>query len=143
MAAPYNLIEEKVEDAFSSMLGTAVTGATKIKGLVEDPGVFPALVIMADNARSAMDADPNGGNWIVDVKLSVLTEMNDSTRAAHSMIVGLLRDKIMTDDLIANLNAAGVTEFVADAWTLGPCQRGMQDGMRATTTQGELWCRTA
>lgn len=146
MPTYYNLIEEKAEDAFEAYIG-AITGVTVIKGLEEDAGVYPALLIVGREARPAQESDPTNGNWIVSLDFIVMSDMTSTTRATHRGYVGQLSDKLIVDDLESTMKTAisgVVSDFVPDLWTPGRRLRTINAaGKRVTTIQGELMCRSA
>lgn len=154
MPAPYNLIEEKAEDAFEAYInhlkGSDLNGVAIIKGLEEDAGTYPALLIVGSEASPAQDAAPENGNWIVSMEFSVLSDMVNTARAAHKGYVGVLSDMLIVDDLVthmANVIAATgslVSDFVPDLWTPGKRRRTINaQGKRVTIISGELMCRSA
>lgn len=153
MGTLYNLIEEKAEDAFEAYInhlkGTDLAGVAIIKGLEEDAGSYPALLIVGTEATPAQDIDPANGNWIVSMEFTVLSDMFDTTRAIHKGYVGALSDMLIVDDLVFHMaeviatTGSIVSDFVPDLWTPGKRRRTINaQGKRVTIIQGDLQCRS-
>lgn len=151
MAAPWHLIEEKVEDAFAAALLTEYGGTVAPSGLVTggdfdgyrllvgfglDEIVPPYISIIADESEPAESAlaIPTG-NQNVMVKLRVCSHFGDgATRSAHSAIAAKVKDFAYADNLAALLVAAGVTDFSVDYTFPQQTRRTVEDSMICTET---------
>ena len=158
MAAPWHLIEEKAEDAFVTALlteygGTRDTATGLISGGDLDAHYLfkgfdlldiktPFVAIVCDESEPAESGlEYATGNQRVKVSIQLQSEHNDATRTAHSAIAAKLRDFCYASNLVALLNAAGVTDFTATYTYPDKATRGVDDGRIITTIDLLISCR--
>lgn len=113
MSAPYNDIETKVEEAFSTVIAAAVTaeqlnGATVLTGLnAEDVTSGTRIVCECTRAKAV---NRQAGNWIASVSIVVRTKINPRPRSAilteHRSRTAYVRDVLLDTELAATLSDA-------------------------------------
>jgi len=148
MAAPYHLIESKVEDAIAAQIAdqksAGLTGVTTFKGLSGSDITVPALLVVADEAEPELIGETVTGNWRVTVRVTVLSHATDTTRAAHEGFVGQIRDLLVGEHLtfVSTLNTlAPVTDFTAVTWEPGLATRDVtDDGLYRSDQIGVMYC---
>lgn len=119
MAAPYHLIEDKCSRAFEAALVTALTGQltgwNTYEMLNETTVTYPYIGVRV--AQATISAD-RSGNYVCEVEVVVASQMAATTTAAHNDKVARVRDFLVgcMDDVVPDVNAAGITDFTAIGW---------------------------
>lgn len=131
--------EDAVQTAFEEIAGAdLIPGVTIYKGGTDSEVVPPAISILA---VSAVPMEPDsaticsGENYSITVEIAAITNPADSGRTAESNIAGLLEAVLFrsADQMLTELNAAGVTEFHASRYHAEGMTRSMDDDRRTTT----------
>jgi len=150
MAAPYHLIEEKLEDAFAAALLTEYTGTVDAAGLISGGDlagfylfkgfslldiVPPYISIVCDESRPSEDGLAEAtGNQLVQLRAKVCGHRGDTTRASHSAIAGKIKDFIYASNLEALLNAEAVTDLTVTRTYPQATTRRIEDAQLCTET---------
>jgi|SRR3990172_3098744 len=104
MAAPFNQILFKAEDAVAIRVATATLPGSPVihKGGGTGDEVLPKIIVVAE---SATEREPRfKRNYSVTVGVHVVTSMDDSTRADRIALAGAVGDILSTDALAADLS---------------------------------------
>lgn len=104
MAAPFNQILFKAEDAIAIRVATATLPGSPVihKGGGTASEVLPKIVIVAE---SAQEREPRfKRNYSVTVGIHVVTSLDDSTRADRIALAGAVADAVSTDTLAEDLS---------------------------------------
>lgn len=150
MAAPWHLIEEKLEVAMQTALVTEYGGSIDSSGLItggDFDGVRiligfsldeiepPYIAVIADESEPAEDSlSIPTGNQSVQVKVRVCGHRGDTTRDLHSALAAKVKDFIYADALPNLLNAAGVTDLTVYRTYPSRTSRRIEDAMLITET---------
>lgn len=126
-----------------------LTGMTTYKGFDSVTIETPALEIVAVSAQPGLPEDEGLisvqlGNWGVELAVRIRTSVDDTTRAAAAVFVGEVRDVLIQDSLVGDINTlAAVTDFTALAWFPGECTREIDEetNQRICEQTGVLYCK--
>lgn len=144
MAAPYHLIESKLEDAMAAMLATAIPAniadLTVYKGYAGGEITIPALLLTIESAEPEVVGEDITGNWTCEFTATVVTSSDDTTRAIHEGYAAEIRDVLVgTSGLVALLNAEAITDLTVYRWVPGECRRLVDDDKRRTEQDGMIY----
>lgn len=129
MAAPYNDLCSKVEQAFASIIsaltlagvrGTETVSVSVRTGLDDDEMLMPAVVCSAGD--STEEAVRYTGNCRVKCMVHVYTQSGDESLTVHRARVATVQDAIWQDDIADQLSAAVGDFYVFDVEFVGPQQ---------------------
>lgn len=151
MAAPWHLIEEKLEDAFASALLTEYGGTVDGDGLVfggDFDGwhlfkgfglqeIVPPYVCVKAVASepSEPQLETPTGNQQVTLAVSVHGHKNEDTRASHSAMAARVKDFCYASNLVALLTAEAVTDLTIRRTFPGRTERTVEDDYLVTSTE--------
>lgn len=151
----FHLIEEKAEDALQTALltctgdtltdhlaaGGELAGWYVYKGFSNTEKSLPYVSITAPSAEALyQDTSLPPGNWAVSLVVTMVSHVNDKTRADHSSTAGTVRDYLVSVDLKNWLNQAGVSGFAAYRAFLGETSREVDEDLVKTETELVVWC---
>lgn len=112
----YNSIEAKLEAAFLQVIGEATVGTSNLfAGQDADDKALPCVVVHAERGA---DIAPETGTGIYRCKVTV-TVMSGADKPvagtdpepAHETLTAKVRDAVLQDDIVAELNGAAVAEL--------------------------------
>lgn len=151
MAAPWHLIEEKLEDAFAAALLTEYGGTVDSAGLVSGGSLagwylfkgFSLLEIVPPyicvKAVSSEPSEPNvetpTGNQTVQLMVSVHGQKNEDTRSAHSAMAARVKDFCYASNLVALLTAETISDLTIRRTFPGMTERTVEDDYLVTSTE--------
>ena len=153
MAAPYHLIESKIEDALAAAIATVgtLTALTVYKGNQGEEITLPALLLYVETSEPEIvsgDVGPVGlggtvtGNWLCSLMAVVVTSSDDKTRAQHEAYVAELRDILVgTANLHTLMNNESITDLTVHQWLPGECRRLVDEGQRRTEQDGTVYAQ--
>lgn len=108
VSAPYTYIKRKTEDAVASLITrlaeTQLTGMTIAKGLSCDSLTGDRIEVVCAEAEPEIIGATVTGNWTVQLRLAVVSNGHDTTRATHMARSGELEDIVMRDDVAEQVN---------------------------------------
>lgn len=140
----YHNIDDLVENAFglyiTSRGGTALKALTVIKGSESTEATAPHLAIVAGPCRPFMDQDPTSGDWDADVRLEVVTNLRETSRATHTALVANLRDILVVNDLHTHMNTLAATPLYSILWTISELTKDVAGDCRRQGIRGVLTC---
>lgn len=148
--ATFKSILNKCEDAFYTAFNAIaatdfISGVTIYKATDQAEIVLPAILIestgaerMADQATTAAA----GENYFVTVQITAVTNGEDTTRAEHGNIAGLIEAVCFrsANQMVTELEAANVTDFQAIHYRAQTITAGMDDTRRTTTITAVVGC---
>ena len=140
----YHLIEDLVENAIglyiTSRGSTALKAITLLKGGDETEGVTPCVEIVAGPCAPFIEADPESGDWSVSLRAAIRSNVKDTTRVEHSVLVGDLRDILIVSDFVSHLNTLAITPLNAILWTPVQLNKSVEGDTRVSWLEGILAC---
>ena len=99
MGAPWSNIKRKTEDAVASWIdtttGSNISALTAFKGISGSELTTPRYEVVAERAEPEIIGDTVTGNWNVEVRVSVVTNFEDTNRATHGEYVAYIEDVLM------------------------------------------------
>jgi len=150
--AGYSQIKTKVEAAFAAIIGD-VSGLSSITVYRRYSGLDVKgrrIEVICENATPEVEGDLVTGNWNCSVTIALYDHVtvDYDTRTGFE---NLLFDLLMRDDVVAQLNAAGVADFTVfggasgagagAGWIPGPVRSEIGDGgMLREIMTGDLYC---
>ena len=150
MAAPWHMIEEKIEDAFAAALLTEYGGSADAAGLITggdldglrllvgfslDDIQPPYISIIADESEpSEVGLAEATGNQNVKVRLKVCGHRGEATRAGHSALAAKMKDFAYASNLETLLNDAAITDLTVTRTYPQNTQRTIEEAMLCTET---------
>lgn len=151
--AGYSQIKTKVEAAFDALIATT-TGLESVTIYRRHSGTDVKgrrIEVICETATPEIEGDLYTGNWTCEVSIALYDHVtvDYATRTAFE---NLLFDALMQDDVVATLNASGVSDFTVyggsagagngAGWMPGPVRSEIGEGgvLREIMT-GTLYCR--
>ena len=124
MGAPYSFIMRKTEDVLEAVVNKKkaqlLTSVTIVKSFSDDALNVPRLEIEAFSATPEVIGSEVTGNWLVEVRLAVVSHYKSHTRAQHKKWTGAVEDIIMIDDMATIVNnLSTVNDFTLFSGPMG------------------------
>lgn len=145
MSTHYHDLTFKVEDAFEGLIkalqGSELGTVTFYKGGSADDIVCDRVEITCD-AEVEVEGVTVTGNYICTVRVTIVTNPGDSTRAVHRSRVAIVGDILFRDDVLEQIVALNppVEDLTLQQWFPRRVSSTPMDGEYATTFEGELRC---
>ena len=152
MGAPYTYIKRKTEDAFEELIlrcgGEDLESVQVVKGFNGDDLETPRVGILAAGADPEKIGDDTDrfahvtGNWFVEIGFSVATHISGQDRDRHALICAAVEDVLMRSDVVAQLNAIGISDFTAYHFApgAGTDSEDIENGELLSVYSGVLYC---
>lgn len=126
MAAPFNDIESKLEEAFKAYLDAAALSASVTSGLSVEPKESPNVTVYCESANERLK---DTGNYECEIAVDIFSPTNRETSddesapnpclTRHRALVATVRDLIMTVGMEETISAL-VSDFA-----IQPKSRGL------------------
>ena len=145
--ADYPSILHKSADAISyaltSIAGADLPSCTIYKDDASSDLTPPAVVIECNAAVLSEESGTcSPENFMVEVSIKAVSQADDSTRAAHGLLSGIIEAVFFrtAGDVVTECNAASVSAFTAKKWIPLGITSSKDEDRRETTHTGRLLC---
>ena len=138
-------IEERMENAYSTLLAnvSSLSAYPRYLGFGTDVIAQPNIQIVISNSKPEVaGCQIMTGNWNLNVEITVESNTKDTTRSTHEQIFATVKDAILTDDLVTNLNATGQNLGVMLVTPTGVNRSVSSDHARKSTLTLETFSMT-